>query len=96
MCLTLFLTVPKLIGMATTSIEVNGFAIREIRIILGVDMDELAERVDVKRPYINKIELGHSPRVSPKVFASLMKALGLRDRRAILANPHLEDMAGAA
>lgn len=71
-----------------TTVEVNGFAIRELRIRSGLSVVDLAERVGVKRPYIAKIELGHSPRVSPKVFAGILAALSIQDRRVLLANPH--------
>lgn len=71
-----------------TTIEVNGFAIRELRIRSGLGVAELAAQVGVQRPYVAKIELGHSRRVSPKVFTALMQALTITDRRVILANPH--------
>lgn len=71
-----------------TTVEVHGFALRELRIRSGLSVVELAERVGVKRPYIAKIELGHSKRVSPKVFQSLLSALSITDRRVLLANPH--------
>lgn len=71
-----------------TTVEVNGFAIRELRIRSGLSVVDLAERVGVKRPYIAKIELGHSQRVSPKVFTTLLSALSIEDRRVLLANPH--------
>lgn len=73
---------------APTTVEVNGFALREIRIRSGLGVVELAEQVGVRRPYIAKIELGHSVRVSPKVFNNLLVALTINDRRALLANPH--------
>lgn len=71
-----------------TTVEVNGYAIRELRIRSGLGVMDLANQVGVKRPYIAKIELGHSRRVSPKVFNSLLAALSIQDRRALLANPH--------
>lgn len=71
-----------------TTIEVHGPAIREIRLRSGMGVAELAEAVGVKRPYIAKIELGHSTRVSPKVFNALTAALSITDRRALLANPY--------
>lgn len=40
-------------------------------------MDELAERSGVSRNYVNKIEVGHSTRVSVTVFRALREALGL-------------------
>lgn len=78
-----------------TTVEVNGFALRELRVRSGLGVVELAEQVGVQRPYIAKIELGHSQRVSPKVFNALLSALSITDRRVLLANPHgaaLEDL----
>lgn len=74
-----------------TTIEVNGFALRELRIRSGLGVAELAAQVGVQRPYVAKIELGHSRRVSPKVFNALLSALTISDRRALLANPHLAE-----
>lgn len=71
-----------------TTVEVNGYALRELRIRSGLAVLELADQVGVKRPYIAKIELGHSRRVSPKVYSSLLAALSITDRRVLLANPH--------
>lgn len=70
-----------------TTVEINGFVVRELRIREGWSVVELAEKVGVKRPYIAKIELGHSPRVSPKVFNALLSAFSINDRRVLLANP---------
>lgn len=74
-------------GTATT-IEINGYALRELRVRSGVGVSDLARTVGVQRPYIAKIELGHSRRVSPKVYSSLLAALAITDRRVLLANPH--------
>lgn len=73
---------------APTTVEINGFAIREIRKAKGLSVVDLARHVGVQRPYIAKIELGHSLRVSPKVFNALLAALTIDDRRALLAHPH--------
>lgn len=71
-----------------TTYEVNGYAIRELRMRSGLGVAELAAQIGVQRPYVAKIELGHSRRVSPKVFNALLAALTIQDRRALLANPH--------
>lgn len=71
-----------------TTVEVNGFALRELRVRSGLGVQELAAQVGVQRPYIAKIELGHSRRVSPKVYNALLSALSITDRRVLLANPH--------
>lgn len=75
-------------SITATTIEVNGFALRELRMRSGLGVAELAAQVGVQRPYIAKIELGHSRRVSPKVFNALLSALTIHDRRVLLANPH--------
>lgn len=81
-----------------TTVEINGFALREIRVRTGLGVMELANQVGVQRPYIAKIELGHSTRVSPKVFNALLSALAVTDRRVLMANPHgtVADLAPAA
>ena len=71
-----------------TTVEVNGYALREIRNRSGIGVAELAQAVGVQRPYVAKIELGHSRRVSPKVFNALLAALAITDRRVLLADPH--------
>lgn len=71
-----------------TTVEVNGYALRELRIRSGIEVLDLAGRVGVQRAYIAKIELGHSRRVSPKVYNALLAALTIQDRRVLLANPH--------
>lgn len=75
-----------------TTVDINGFALREIRVRSGVSVVDLAKQIDVQRPYIAKIELGHSQRVSPRVFTALLQALSITDRRVLLANPHGADI----
>lgn len=77
-------------------VEVNGFAIRAIRVLTGIDAGPFSEAVGVDRSYINKLENGYNTRVSPSVFAALVRALAITDRRAILANPHGSAAEGAA
>lgn len=71
-----------------TTVEVNGYALRELRVRSGIGVADLAKSVGVQRPYIAKIELGHSRRVSPKVYSALLSALAITDRRVLMANPH--------
>ena len=68
----------------TTAVPINGAALRELRIRTGVSVEDLAREINVGRPYITKIELGYSPRVSAKVFNALLSALRITDRRALL------------
>lgn len=73
---------------APTTREVHGPAIREFRIQAGMSVAALAAAAGVARPHMANIELGHRRRVTPETFAALVAALGLNDRRAILANPY--------
>lgn len=76
----------------TTVIEVNGPAVREIRTRSGINTASLAEAIDVDRSYLSRLETGARRRVSPTVFTAILRALGIKDRRAILANPHSADV----
>lgn len=71
-----------------TTVEVNGFALREIRVRSGIDTAPCAATIGISRPYLAKIETGARVQVSPSVFHAMLAALQIRDRRAILANPH--------
>lgn len=72
----------------SNTVEINGFLVRELRKRDGLSVVELAERVGVKRPYIAKIELGHSRRVSFRIFQSLLAAFAIEDHRVLLAKPY--------
>lgn len=83
------------------TVEINGFAMRTIRVLMGVGTQELAERCSAVRPggvtdaYIRKIEIGVSQRVSGIMYRELLSALAIKDRRVLLANPHASDPATA-
>ena len=82
-----------------TTIEIHGPVLRHLRVQAGLGVAELAEIVGVERPYIAKIELGHSRRVSPKVFNALLAALSIEDVRVLKANPYgasVEDLESAS
>ena len=72
-----------------TTVGINGYALRYIRVLSGVTVRELAEKISKDRSYIAKIETGH-PRVSPAVFNALLATLSIEDRRVLLASPHTE------
>jgi transcriptional regulator with XRE-family HTH domain len=80
----------------SNTVEINGFLIRELRKRGGLSVVELAERIGVKRPYVAKIELGHSRRVSVKVFNALIATFAIEDHRALLAKPYGDDLAESA
>jgi len=73
---------------APAAVEINGFALREIRVRSGVETLSLAEQIGVSRSYITRLELGQRERVSPRIYQALLSALFIRDRRTLLANPH--------
>lgn len=79
----------------SNAVEINGYLVRELRKRDGLSVVELAAALGCQRPYVAKIELGHSRRVSLKVFNALIATFGIEDRRALLANPYgeaLEDV----
>lgn len=78
---------PNAEGTAT-AIEVNGFAFREIRIRSGIEIAPCAEQIGISRSYLAHIELGSRVRVSASVFARMISALHITDRRALLTDPH--------
>lgn len=71
----------------SSTVEINGYALRCIRKLMNVSPRELAEKIGRDRTYIVKIETGH-PRVSTDTFAALVEALAIEDRRVLLAAPH--------
>jgi transcriptional regulator with XRE-family HTH domain len=74
----------------TTSptIEVNGYTLRVIRVLTGIDALPFSEAIGVDRSYLNKLENGHKSRVSPGVFDAMCRTLAVQDKRALMANPH--------
>lgn len=75
-------------ALAPTTIEINGYALRELRIRSGVEIAPLSKQVGIHRASMANLELGHRQRVSPKVFNAILSALAITDRRVLLANPH--------
>lgn len=72
----------------TTTVEINGYACRELRIRSGLDIAPFAAQVGIQRASMANIELGYRQRVSAKTFAKILAALAITDRRVLLANPH--------
>lgn len=69
------MTAPRENRRRDTAVPINGAALREIRRRSGIEIADLARRVDVSRPYLSKIELGHSRQVSPTVYNRLLLEL---------------------
>lgn len=78
------------------TVQVNGPALRHIRVLTGVGSAELSRSLKVSRAYISKIELGYSSNVSGRFYASLCAALGITDRRVLMVNPNAEVVEDAA
>lgn len=76
-----------------TAIEINGYALRKIRVLSGIGVADLAGQIGKTRSYIAKLELGHNRRVSPAVYNALLEALDIQDRRTLLASPNAEAVA---
>lgn len=68
-----------------TTVEINGVALMELRMRTGIAQVALAESAGISRQYLCQIETGARVRVSPVVLANLCDALGIADRRAIMA-----------
>lgn len=74
----------------SSTIEVNGYALRWGRKLMNLTPASLAKVIDRDRTYIVKIETGVVTQVSTETFEALVKALALEDRRALMALPHAD------
>lgn len=70
---------------APATIAVNGLVIRELRMLQGMRVRELAAKAGVGRSYITRLETGDRTRVSPWVFNGIVNGLGVADRRSLMA-----------
>jgi transcriptional regulator with XRE-family HTH domain len=76
-------------------IEVHGYALRVIRRARGRAVADLAAALDVDPSYIRHLETGSKFRVSPEVYAALLRELQIEDYRALLATAPLRDEVSA-
>ncbi|WP_125728163.1 helix-turn-helix domain-containing protein [Kibdelosporangium aridum] len=76
-------------------VDINGPALRHIRVLTGIGSAELSTSLGVSRAYISKIECGYSARVSGAFYARLCAELNIKDRRVLMANPNASDEAVA-
>lgn len=79
----------------SSTIAINGPALRLVRKLMGVGPRDLAEKINRDRTYIVKIENGGVDRVGVETFNSLCTALNIEDRRALMASPYAESAAVA-
>lgn len=77
---------------SSSTTDINGYALRWGRKLMGLTPQALAASIDKDRTYIVKIETGAVTRVSDQVFNALVEALHVEDRRTLMAWPH-EDAA---
>lgn len=76
-----------------TTVEINGFALRCIRVLSGIGVRQLAEQIGKDRTYIAHIEAGRCKRVSPAAYNDILAALHIEDRRVLLSSPHATNAA---
>jgi transcriptional regulator with XRE-family HTH domain len=66
---------------------VHGPALRHIRQLTGLSTAQLADEVGITPDYLRKIELGFAKAVAPNIYAGLIEALRIDDRRVLLPDP---------
>ena len=76
-------------------VEVHGYALRVIRQARGRAVADLAAALEVDPSYIRHLENGSKFRVSPQVYAALLRELQIEDYRALLAIAPTRDEASA-
>lgn len=69
-----------------SGVAVNGTAVRQMRKLAGLNVDDFAAKCGISPAYVSHIELGRRTNISPPVFARICDALGVADRRELLAH----------
>lgn len=67
-----------------TTLQVDGAALRKMRIGLGREMRDLAADVGITSSYLSRIETG-SRRIRPSLFRALRTSLGATRNELLLA-----------
>ncbi|MEZ0066742.1 transcriptional regulator with XRE-family HTH domain [Streptacidiphilus sp. MAP12-20] len=65
------------------TVTVDGAAIRQLRMLAGCEMADLADRVGITRSYLSRIETGTRRQVRPRVYAALRTALEASDQQLL-------------
>lgn len=68
--------------------SINGPALRAFRNMAGLAVADITAALDCSHTTISKLETGSRERCSPPFLAALCKALGIADRRALMACPY--------
>lgn len=67
------------------NVPLNTAELRKLRQLAGLTQAQLAEKASVSFSYVAHIERGIRPHVSPPVFARLCDALGVQNRKELMA-----------
>ncbi|MFE9064836.1 helix-turn-helix domain-containing protein [Streptomyces violaceusniger] len=66
--------------------QVDGAAVRSIRMDAGVEISQLADEVGITASYLSRIEVGTATgRMKPATYVRLRKALRTTDKHLLLA-----------
>lgn len=65
------------------TIELDGSALRKLRMSSGREMRDLAAAAGITRSYLNRLETGTRRRTSPTVFLALRKALNATEQQLL-------------
>lgn len=67
--------------MPPATFQVNGAAVRSIRMDAGIEISELAEEIGITSSYLSRIEVGRTAtgRMKPATYVRLRTALGATD-----------------
>lgn len=71
---------------APPTFQVNGAAIRSIRMDAGIDISQLAAEIGITASYLSRIEVGTaSGRMKPRTYIRLRTALNATDKQLLIA-----------
>lgn len=76
-------------GVEPSGVAIDGAGVRHRRKLLGLRVQELAERCGISVGYVSHIERGERRSVSPPVFGRICDALGLavENRQELTVRP---------
>lgn len=66
-------------------VAINGHRVRDLRKLAGHNLVAFAPKAGITFQYLSQIERGVRKSVSPEVFARICDALGVDDRRELIA-----------
>lgn len=72
------------LGGLNANAQIDGRAMRELRILAGHTVRGLAEKVGCSHPYISMLETQPDRTCSPEIFGRICDALGIADRALLL------------